>query len=281
MQTFTNWLCNVPECKVWQDWNVLSPLQSTWYSLPSLLPALSPVLHGRGLLRPLSAAALTRDSAARLVIDNNGEIEQYFLEKWTKNPDTKPQITDIKGVFDIDNPILKNLFDQHCASLSSPNVSWHYHGTSIQCDLLQSKTFCSDTNCGVCGISRLGFDKARVGTHVGFQRFGKAIYSAPNSSKAHEYTLGFGGFRALLLCQVALGNPYYATCDMEGYQSPPLGHHSVYGKAGTHHSKKGSLNYDEIAIYVPEAILPRYIIVYQKDGIHGLLHWGKVTFVTP
>ena len=229
--------------------------------------------QGGGLPRPLSAAALTRDPAARLVMDNDSEIVRAFLEKWTKNPKTKPQRTDIKGVFRIDNPTLKSRFDQYCASLSPPNVSWHYHGTAIKCYLLQSRTFCSDTNCGICGISVVGFDKARIGTHVNwFQRFGKAFCLAPNSSKCHEYTLGCGGLRALLYCQVALGNPFYTTCDMEGCQSPPPGYNSVYGQAGTHRSNKGNLNYDEVAIYgISEAILPRYIIVYQKDSVGGLL----------
>ena len=208
-------------------------------------------------------------------MDNNSEIVQYFLEKWTKNLETKPQRTDIKGVFRIDNPTLKGRFDQYCVSLPSPNVSWHYHGTSIKCDLIQSKTFCSDTNCGICRISGVGFDMARIGTHVQFQRFGKAFYLAPNSSKCHEYTLGIGSLRALLYCQVALGNPYYTTCDMEGYQSPPPGYNSVYGQAGTHRSSKGNLNNDEVAIYVSEAILPRYIIVYQKDGVSGLLNVAR------
>ena len=206
-------------------------------------------------------------------MEDNNEIVKAFLTTWTKNPERKPKPTDIKAVFRIDNPTLKSRFDQYCARLSSSNVSWHYHGTSIKCCLLQSQTLCSAPNCGICGISGVGFDKARIGTHVNwFQRFGKAFCLAPNSSKCHEYTLGFGGVRALLYCQVALGNPHYTTCDMATCQSPPPRYDSVYGRAGTHCSNKGNLNYDEVAIYgVSEAILPRYIIIYQKDGIGGLL----------
>ena len=221
----------------------------------------------------LPPCAATRLPAARLVLEDNNEIVQAFLKTWTKNPERKPKPTDIKAVFRIDNPTLKSRFDQYCARLSYSNVSWHYHGTSIKCHLLQSKTFCSDTNCGICGISGVGFDKARIGTHFNwFQRFGKAFCLAPNSSKCHEYTLGYGAVRALLYCQVALGNPHYTKCDMPTCHSPPHRYDSVYGRAGTHRSSKGNLNYDEVALYgVSEAILPRYIIVYQKDGINGLL----------
>ena len=206
-------------------------------------------------------------------MDNDDEIKQDFLTKWTKNPQNKPQPADIKTVLRIDNPTLKSRFDQYCATLPSSNVEWLYHGTAIKCHILQSKTFCRNRTCGVCGISRDGFDKAKIGTRVSrFKRFGHAFYLAPNSSKCHEYTLGFGNLRALLYCQVALGNPYYATSNMQARQSPPLGYNSVYGKAGTHQRKKGCLNYDEVAIYgVSEAILPRYIVVYQKDSINNLL----------
>ena len=256
-----------------------------WCSSLSFLVScpLPPVPLGGVLPMPSPVSSLTRDAAARLVLDNDNEIVQAFLTKWTKNPGRKPSPSDIKGVFRIDNPTLKSKFEQYCASLSSSNVSWHYHGTSIRCDLLQSRTFCSDPNCGICGISGVGFDKARIGTHVNwFQRFGKAFCLAPNSSKCHEYTLGFGGVRALLYCQVAHGNPYYTTHDMQDSQSAPPGYNSVYGQAGSHRSNKGSLNYDEVAIYgVSEAILPRYIVVYQKDGTGGLLgNWGMVTFAT-
>ena len=252
----------------------------TYYSLSvaysaflSLVLYLSPVPQNAVLPSPLPVTRLARDPAAQLVLDNDQQIVQAFLTNWTKNPQEKPQPADIKGVFRIDNPALKSRFDQYCATLPSPNVGWHYHGTAIKCNLLQSQTFCSDTTCGVCGISGVGFDKARIGTHVNwFQRFGRAFCLAPNSSKCHEYTLGFGRVRALLYCQVALGNPYDTPSDLENYQSPPPGYNSVYGRAGKHHGRKGSLNYDEVAIYgVSEAILPKYIVVYQKDGINGLL----------
>ena len=242
----------------------------SWHSsldLSCLLSYLSP--GAQDLVLPPPAA---REAEARLVLDNDDAIIQAFLTKWTKRPERKPQPADIKGVFRIDNPALKRKFDQYCATLLSSKVELHYHGTAMKCNLLQSQTFCSDTTCGVCGISRDGFDKTRIGTHVDwFKRFGHAFYLAPNSSKCHEYTLGFGNLRALLYCQVALGNPYYTRSDLEKCQSPPEGCHSVYGEAGRHHSRKGSLNYDEVAVYVSEAILPRYIVVYQKDGIGGLL----------
>ena len=40
----------------------------------------------------------------------------------------------------------------------------------------------------------------------------------------------------------------------------PSGYDSVYGS---------SLNYPEIIVYDPNAVMPRYIIVYRKDTMHN------------
>ena len=48
---------------------------------------------------------------------------------------------------------------------------------------------------------------------------------------------------------------------------PPKGqgYGCIYGQAGE------DLNFEEIVLQNSEAILPRYIIVYRKDGIHKLI----------
>ena len=198
-------------------------------------------------------------------MDGNNGVVQAFLTNWTHDIRQKPQRADIKGVFRINNPTLKSRFNRYCTSLPSPNVSWHYHGTYIKCNLLQSRTFCSDTNCGICGVSMVGFDKAKIGIHPkSVCHYGKAFYLSPNPSEGHSYTVGFSDMRALLYCQVALGNPY-CIATYTGCESPPPGYNSVL----VHDHYKGLP--DQVAIYgVSEAILPRYIIVYQKDGVDSL-----------
>ena len=87
------------------------------------------------------------------------------------------------------------------------------------------------------------------------------MYLAPNSSKCHEYTQGCNGYRALILCDVAPGRKYIETHDQTKLKAPPPGYDSVYGQHG------GRLNYDEIVLYNEDAILPKYVIMYQKDGV--------------
>ncbi|KAL5516947.1 hypothetical protein EMCRGX_G002404 [Ephydatia muelleri] len=141
------------------------------------------------------------------------------------------------------------------------DVEQHYHGTTIKCDLISSKSFCSHNDCGICGISRNGFQKLRIGSNITFKRFGHGFYLAPHSSKCHDYTQGTHTHRAMLLCDVLPGKKHIVQTDQTHLVAPPQGYDSVYGQPG------GSLNYPEIVIYDEASILPRYVIIYQKDGV--------------
>ena len=147
---------------------------------------------------------------------------------------------------------------------SPTNVEQHYHGTIIKCNLAVTRNLCTDSGCGICGISQKGFRKKRIGKNISFKRFGHGFYLAPNSSKCHDYTQGSHTHRAMLLCDVLPGNKHVVTTDQTHLTAPPRGYDSVYGQTGSR------LNYPEIVLYDEEAILPRYIIAYQKDGIHKI-----------
>ena len=143
-------------------------------------------------------------------------------------------------------------------------VSKHYHGTSLKCAVYQTNTVCDDTMCGVCGISQRGFLSEYKATNIKFQRFGDGFYIAPNLSKCHDFTQGHGGYRAMLLFDVAEGRKHTLTNDNTALKAPPSGYDSVYGQRGS------SLNYDEIVVYKPEAALPALVLIYVKDGIHKI-----------
>ena len=141
----------------------------------------------------------------------------------------------------------------------------HYHGTTLKCNIMATNKLCNDGNCGICGISNTGLDREMIQTNITFQRFGHGFYLAPNSSKCHDYTQGASqgayGCRAMLLCDVCPGRKYLLKTNSEQLTGPPRGFDSVYGQAG------GKLNYPEIVVYNPDAVMPRYIIVYRKDGV--------------
>ena len=213
-----------------------------------------------------------RRAEASLTRCRDGSVSSNFLSTWTKNPQNKPGRGDIKAVYEIRNSQLEERFESYCEGLSNPNIGWYYHGTVLRCDIVNNQDLCTNANCSVCGICKEGFQSSWIHRHVSYQRFGHAFYLAVNSSKCHEYSEGCQGVRALMYCQVAGGNMYYARTDEPNRQAPPPGYDSVYGQKGTHHGGIGSLNYDEIAIYgISEAILPKYVIVYSKDGERLLL----------
>lgn len=201
------------------------------------------------------------------------DVSKHFIKEWVKTTEEFPDPPRPTAIYAIQNQALVEAFHTYGDQLrkdkssTSANSDLFFHGTSITCDLEKSNKYCSDTNCGVCGISQNGFDASKIGTNISrFKRFGHGIYLAPNSSKCHDYTQGVVeyGTRAQLLCLVACGAQYELLHDDTKLQQPPSQYHSVYGKSG------GSLNYDEIVVYDVRAVLPQYIVVYEHNGVHKI-----------
>jgi len=180
-----------------------------------------------------------------------------FQQAWGKG-----SCPPVSFIFVINNRQLEQRWNAYRQKLSVQTVEEHYHGTALLCDITTSNTMCIDKDCGICGISRTGFDRRCIRKNINFQRFGHGFYLCPSSSKCHDYTQGAHGYRAMLLCDVCPGRKYCKTQNDEKLQGPPPGYDSVHGLGGS-----GSvLNYDEVVLYDPYSILPRYVIVYQKDG---------------
>ena len=163
-------------------------------------------------------------------------------------------------VFAVDNTILKKRWSTYRDEHRDHPVEKHFHGTALSCNIARTQKLCRNGSCGICGISSIGLDRGYIRKNFDFQRFGKGFYLAPNSSKCHDYTQGANGYRAMLLCDVCPGKKYPLQRTDQSLQGPPRGYDSVYGLVGS------DLNYPEIVLYKPEAVMPRYIILYRKNG---------------
>ena len=200
----------------------------------------------------------------RLVDRHSAEFAQVtrkFSNSWTKG--SCPPVSCVH-VFAITNPTLEQQWTAYGQKLQhsvQTITEEHYHGTTLACNITISRSLCSDGNCGICGISCAGLDPQYIRKNIDFQRFGHGFYLAPNSSKCHDYTQGAYDFRAMLLCEVRPGNKYHLQTNSQKLKGPPQGYDSVYGLVGS------KLNYPEIVVYNPHAVMPRYIIVYKKDGV--------------
>ena len=169
-------------------------------------------------------------------------------------------------VFVVINATLKQRCSTYRQGLRNRGLEEHFHGTTLSCNIAYTEVLCSDGSCGICGISRTGLDRSYIKKNIDFQRFGDGFYLAPNSSKCHDYTRGTNGYRAMLLCDVCPGNKYRLERTDQRLKGPPPGYDSVYGQVGR------DLNYEEIVLYKPDAVMPRYIILYKKDGtIHPII----------
>ena len=158
-------------------------------------------------------------------------------------------------MFKVTNDTLERKWTAYKSTLREKQVEEVYHGTKLSCRITASWKCCDTESCGICGISKSGLDRRRVGDQG--SRFGTGFYLAPNSSKSHYYTQKYNGFKAMLLCDVLPGRKYVIQTNM---LSAPTGYDSVYycGNAAGR-----NLDYPELVVYKPEAVLPRYIIVYR------------------
>lgn len=193
------------------------------------------------------------------------EVSWKFQTQWAKEKGPCPSLS---FVFSVSNGQLEQRWRAYQQRLSHKAVERLFHGTKLKCNITASEATCNDQDCGICGISRTGLDRRCIQKNIVFQRFGNGFYVAPNSSKCHDYTQGVRafGYRAMFLCDVCPGRKYHKQRDDESLTSPPKGYDSVHGKGGS----KSTLNYDEIVIYHPDSVLPRYILVYRKDGTNKI-----------
>ena len=89
-------------------------------------------------------------------------VEKYFREQWTKETANYPVPPIPVVIYAIKNDDLTSRYHQYKEKMfngsSESNEEWHFHGTSIKCDIINRDKCCNDKTCGVCGISRNGFD---------------------------------------------------------------------------------------------------------------------------
>ncbi|KIO24522.1 hypothetical protein M407DRAFT_76921, partial [Tulasnella calospora MUT 4182] len=141
-----------------------------------------------------------------------------------------------------------------------------FHGTRRACLLGNNPlkpVLCFSGDCALCIILRESLKAERAGSapERNWLRFGAGIYTTSVSSKADDYCKNPDGsgssLRALVVCNVVLGNSFYITQTNEKLKGPPTGYDSVFGEVGD------DLNYDEQVVYRNDAILPTFLIVYQ------------------
>ena len=195
------------------------------------------------------------------------KVTSVFTEQWIKE---SPQCPAHSAVIVIRNSNLSTRYHKYVERLRTSlgkesEIECHFHGTKLMCNILTTNTCCDSAECGICGIITKGFNLSFVGKNIPhFQRYGRGIYLAPNSSKAHGYAKPNPntGLQAQLLCFVACGNKYVLHTNDRDLISPPLNYHSVYGQAST----SGPLNFDEVVLYTADAILPTYVILYHENA---------------
>ncbi|KAG8986584.1 hypothetical protein FRB93_005246 [Tulasnella sp. JGI-2019a] len=121
----------------------------------------------------------------------------------------------------------------------------------------EDATICYDSGCSLCEILRTSFS-VRFALDSG--DFGSGIYSSSTSSKATQYSRNGveSGYSAMMVCNVAVGKPFFTGEWEKGRKKPPNGYNSVIGVRGHR------LSDDEIIVYNDDAIRPAYLIIYDS-----------------
>ena len=177
----------------------------------------------------------------------------------------------IEKILAIVNPALEDAFYEYKKTLDVPRIRLYpkskqlYHGTNYDCTMLHRyQTPCTSEECGICSISTTGFQRDRIRDR--WQRFGPGFYFAPNSSKSHDYSSkpDNGKYMAMFVCQVATGKEYTLRKNKSDLKELPEGRHSVRGRSKSL-IRSSDLNYDETAVYNPDAVCPRYVLLYTTE----------------
>ncbi|KAI1938690.1 hypothetical protein LOZ58_004425 [Ophidiomyces ophidiicola] len=154
--------------------------------------------------------------------------------------------------------------------LSLANEKLLFRGVPRYCPLGEPgvTTPCAHPDCKLCEAICEGFGpdlelKQTTGFHGA--RLGLGLYTTAESSKADKYAKNKDTSiydKAILLCKVAIGEPFRTTEDMPMLTSPPLGFDSVHAVPG----RSSSFSSDERVVYTEEAIVPAFLIIYNKSG---------------
>ena len=198
---------------------------------------------------------MSHAGSIRLLDCQGGEFAQVskqFRDAWAP---AKGPCPTVKFIFAVTNGTLERQWQAYGRTVQVKHVEEYYHGTTLTCNIATTCRLCKQGSCGICGISSAGLDPQCI-SRDSFQRFGNGFYLAPNSSKCNDYVRGCNSHKAMLLCQVYPGKKYNIQRNRQHLTGPPPGYDSVYGNVGE------DLNYPELVVYKPEAVMPRYIIVY-------------------
>ena len=146
-------------------------------------------------------------------------VTEKFTKAWYQQKGCCPAVN---FVFKVTNDTLEQKWMTYKSTVREKDIKELYHGTKLACKITITWKLCNIVDCGICGISCSGLDPQCI-SREGFQRFGPGFYLAPkiNSSKCHDYTHSYNGFKAILLCDVLPGRKFVVQTNRQHLQSPP------------------------------------------------------------
>ena len=200
-----------------------------------------------------------------MAVDEDSEdfelATELFEEHW--RCEMHGPCPNVFAVLEVINPSVRDKFADYRDDMCYDRIERFFHGTTLRCHTLYDyQTPCNDGRCSVCRIIEHGFRRECINFHRP-KRFGHAFYLAPNSSKSHQYSHTSCDYWAMFLCWVVPGKKYKLKYNEVHLEGPPTGFDSVYGQRAD--DGYGHLTDDELVLYDPDAISPKYVLLYNFD----------------
>lgn len=194
--------------------------------------------------------------------DKFEELKNQFEKKWNLPGKAAPEVKEIWHVaqdklLEAHEEYAKKIGDVPIrGSGANPgNKQRRFHSTKLSCSAWIGKP-CSDGTCPLCNIINNGFDVKYSGKTG--SRFGPGLYSSSTPSKAYAY----GDSRYQIMVSVV--------CGVSEYEDKNTGCNTTPLDEGKYHSRVisdtgqglGGSTGDECIVYHNEAMIPRYLLVF-------------------
>lgn len=174
-----------------------------------------------------------------------GMVKKFYNQ--TRKSNHASHTLEVKRVFEVSIDGMTKNFAEEGSKVGNVQQLWHGTRAANVLSILKSGLIIPPSDAG----------------HVAGRMFGNGLYFSDQSTKSLNYSYGYWDRRKadkkcyMFIVDVAMGNPYLATCS-DWELTPPAGCHSTFARA-----KKAGVMNNEMIVYNLNQAAPRYLVEFE------------------
>ncbi|KAJ8592275.1 hypothetical protein M405DRAFT_931624 [Rhizopogon salebrosus TDB-379] len=179
-------------------------------------------------------------------IPSSGTVWREFVREWNNKWLSQEGSAMVEKLYEISYPAnISNAQENHqhgIRATGQPRILRTFHASQCICDMgTKSPVLCEWKSCGICSVVGSAFKGVAFGVPYNTGRQGKGLYSSRNPASADRFATSClsSPYRVMIACDVALPQ------QLDKNTSVVAG--------------------DRVVVRVPEAIVPRFIVMYTKQ----------------